>query len=307
MPAAVYSVIIPVYNSEHSLEELIKRTTAVFMEQQLAYEIICVNDCSTDNSWNLLNKIKQQQSTNLTLINLSRNCGQHVATLCGLMQAQGTFMITLDDDLQISPEDIPLLIEKMEDENADMVYGVFPQKQHSTFRNMGSRFIAYLLKKSARYQGGGSSFKLISKPLADKIAQARFEYIFLDELIAWHTNNIAYATVRHQARQDGRSGYSFFKLLGMSFKIILNYTLLPLRLMIYTGLVISLICFSLGIYYIYQKLTYGAELGFTSIIVAISFSTGIILFSLGIIGEYLRRLYFTQLYKPPFTIKEIIK
>ncbi len=302
-----YSIVIPVYNSENSLEELVLRLRTCLDQLEGGYEIILVNDGSQDNSWNRLKTIRKENENNLIIVDLSRNYGQHNAQLCGLNLSAGEFVFTIDDDLQIPPEEIPKLIARQKEEKAEVVYGIYPDKQHASYRNLGSKLVEKLISRFGLSEGKGSSFKLISRSLVDKICQSRFEYIYLDEIIGWYSDRIGFQEVDHHVRKSGNSGYSFYNLITITLRIILNYTALPLKVMTYGGLTASIICFALGIYYIYDKLVNDIQLGFTSIIVAITFSTGIILFCLGIIGEYIRRLFFIQQYKPPFFIRELIK
>ena len=152
--------------------------------------------------------------------------------------------------------------------------------------------------------GNGSSFRLISRPLADNLKMLNQKYLLLDEVLSWYTASIAHIQVEHHERTIGRSGYSTLKLVFMTINYIINYTIIPLRLMTYMGLLFSIITFGLSIYYVYDKLVRSIELGFTSLIVAIFFSTSLILFCLGIIGEYISRLY-SRDGSPHYIIKEI--
>jgi glycosyltransferase involved in cell wall biosynthesis len=302
-----YSIVVPVYNSVGSLEELLERIHLVFEENGHSFEIICVNDASNDGSWELLQSIKESANYNLTLIQFSINYGQHKALLCGLGFAKGTASVLIDSDLQIPPEEINKLIQRKEETDADVIYGEYHQKQHSNTRNRFSELLGWILKKYGSYQARGSSFKLIDKKIVDKIINTNFEYIFIDELLSWHTSDFEYTNITHLQRETGKSSYTKIKLVKMALNIILNYTTLPLRMMAYGGLYMGAICFFIGVYFIINKLVYGTLLGFTAIIVSILFSTGLILFCLGIIGEYIKKIYFVQSAKPPFTIKKVIK
>jgi undecaprenyl-phosphate 4-deoxy-4-formamido-L-arabinose transferase len=253
--------------------------------------MVLVDDCSNDGSWETIKILKQKYPEEITAIKLARNSGQHNATLCGLHHGYADFVITIDDDLQIAPEEILKLIARYAETEADLVYGLFSQKKHSHIRNAGSRIVNKFFHYFANTSGNGSSFRLVSGGLAEKLKNVNQKYLLLDEVLSWYTSSVANVTVEHADRKAGRSGYSTFKLVLLTLNYIINYTVLPLRLMTYLGIFGSIICLVLSIIYIYQKLSYDVELGFTSLIVAIFFSTSLILFCLGIIGEYISRLY----------------
>lgn len=302
-----YSIIIPVFNSEASLEELLQRIHLFFKNSNHNFEIICVNDKSEDKSWELLQEIKKAADYPLTLVSFSKNFGQHKALLCGMQFSKGAAVVLIDADLQIPPEEINQLIERKNESGADIVYGEYASKQHSKIRNKASKILGYLLNNYGYFDARGSSFKIIDRTIVDQVINAKFEYIFIDEILSWYTSNIEYVTVTHLPRKQGSSSYSTFKLISMALQIILNYTALPLRLMTYSGLLLGVVCFCFGIYFLFMKILYGAVLGFTAIIISVLFSAGIMLFSLGIIGEYLRKIYYIQLSKPPFIVKRVIK
>jgi polyisoprenyl-phosphate glycosyltransferase len=307
----VCSIVVPVYNGSKTLHQLVERVCKTFDNQKSSFEIIFVDDFSQDNSWlTMLDLKKEFSKIDITIIKLAKNYGQHRAIACGINNSKGDIIITLDDDLQVPPEEIPKLIEYYkENEFVDVVYGVYKVKKHSTVRNWGSLFVAYIFKTFGTEGGAGkgSSFKLIKREVALDIASHNMSYLYIDEIINWYTNYIHYVEVNHDARAEGKSGYNFFKLVAFTLNIILNYTSLPLRIMTYTGLLSSLISLGFGGYFIYKKVVIGASIGFTATIVAILFSTSIILLSLGIIGEYLRRIFAVSQMKSAYRIQKIIK
>jgi glycosyltransferase involved in cell wall biosynthesis len=302
-----YSVVVPVYNSQETLELLFSRTKAVFDSLGKSFEMVFVDDCSKDQSWSKLSKLKEQFPTEITAIRLSRNFGQHNAVFCGFEHSNAELIITIDDDLQIPPEEIPKLIDSFSKTDADLVYGYFGKKQHSIFRNFGS----YFIKKSSRVllqsPGEGSSFRLLTKGLAQNILKHNQDFMYIDELLLWYTGNIAFVQVDHQKRTAKHSGYSTWKLMKLSFNIVIYYTAVPLRIMTYGGFILSVLSFFLAIRFIINKLIHDVPLGYTSLIVAILFSTSIIMLCLGMIGEYLTRIYKVQNKKPPYSIKKILK
>ncbi len=306
MRQPAYSVVIPVFNSALSLEELAAGLHSVFTGLGADYEVILVDDDSDDNSWDVLTSLKAKDPEHITAVRLSRNFGQHNATLCGLGFAKGEFVLSMDDDLQMPPAEIPKLIARQQETKADLVYGIFGVKSHSAVRNLGSAS----LKKSAKWlqnsPGEGSSFRLMTGDLVKKILHHHQNFIFLDEVLQWYTNAIAFTEVVHLPRKFKQSGYTFRKLLSLMANILLYYTTVPLKLLVFGGFALSMFSLAFGLYFIVKKLFYDVPLGYTSLIVAILFSTSIILFSLGVIGEYLRRIYQLQNQKPSFSIRQVL-
>lgn len=298
-----YSLIVPVYNSASTLPKLLEAC-----EHSLSLDdtqIIFINDFSSDNSWEVLLQLKKQSQIDLILVSLASNFGQHAALFCGLQYAEGEYIVTLDDDLQHHPREIEKLAEAIESENADLVYGIYAQKEHGALRNMGSVVFAAIVNKFASTPLQGSSFKLMRKSLVEKVLHHPHYNFYLDEVIAWYSKKTSFTQVEHGKRLHGSSGYSPVSLIKMSIGILLNYTALPLKFITGLGILSSLISFGVGIFYMYEKLNNDAQVGFTAIIVSIFFSTGLILFSLGIIGEYISRIFLIQTGKPPFKIKEV--
>ncbi len=299
-----YAIVVPVYNGTDSLTELFERIRKTMDSILASFRVVLVDDCSKDSSWETIKALKKEYPHQVTAIKLARNSGQHNATLCGLHHAHADFVITIDDDLQIPPEEILKLIERQKATEADLVYGLFHEKKHNQFRNVGSRMVNKFFYYFANTSGGGSSFRLISGNLAERLKSVNQKYLLLDEVLSWYTGSVANVQVSHENRKTGQSGYSTLKLVLLTLNYIISYTVLPLRLMTYLGIFGSLVCLALSIKYLHEKLTYDIELGFTSLIVAIFFSTSLILFCLGIIGEYISRLY-TKDGSPYYVIKEI--
>lgn len=304
MQRVAYAIVVPVYNGVNTLNELFERTKQTMAGIDATFRMVFVDDCSKDGSWDTIKALKKKHPTQVTAIKLARNSGQHNATLCGLHHGNADFVVTIDDDLQMPPEEIPKLIARQKETEADLVYGVFDIKKHAAIRNAGSWFVNKFFYYFANTSGNGSSFRLVSSNLAERLRNVNQKYLLLDEVLSWYTSSVSNVSVSHQHREKGRSGYSALKLTLLTFNYIINYTVLPLRLMTYLGIFGSLICLILSIIYIYQKLSYDVELGFTSLIVAIFFSTSLILFCLGIIGEYISRLYVKD-GSPYYVIKEI--
>lgn len=300
------SIVVPVYNSEAILNELIERIAKVLVNN--SYEIILVDDGSKDNSWAAITKLKETHTYNIKGIQLNKNYGQHNALLCGMTNAKGKLIITMDDDLQHPPEEIEKLITKHKETGAQVVYGIPHNKKHDKIRKAGS----YFVRKSSKYfannpNGEGSSFRLIDAEIINQIKLHHANnYIFIDEIIHWYTSDIALVDVTHHERKTGKSGYTLPRLTRLYLSVFINYTANPLKLMIYGGITSSIIFFLIGVRFIFKKLANGAPLGYTSIIVSVLFSASLIMLCLGIIGKYIFNLHQQQSGKPLYGIRKII-
>lgn len=304
-----YSIIIPVFNSQDSLSELFTGIKNTFIEINETFEIIFVDDNSKDNSWNILQTIKTENPNNsITLIKLIENFGQHKATLCGIDFSKGEYIITIDDDLQTPPEEIKKLIGKQKgNPEIDLIYGFYTHKAHSKLRNIGSKIIN--TKKLFREaKKNGSSFRIFKSKLAEKLELAQYRnFVYIDELLLWSTGKVDFVDVVHQKRIYNKSGYSFPRLFSIGSHLMLFGSSTPIKLMIYIGFLFSLLSFFAGIIFIYRKLIHNVPMGYTSLIVAIFFSTSILLFSLGIIASYIHDIYIQINKKPTYLTKTIIK
>lgn len=297
------SVVIPVFNSAGTLEELFARTQAALEEAGRSFEMIFVQDGGGDASWEVLRALKAAHPQAVVAIRLARNFGQHNATLCGIQHAQGDWIVTMDDDLQHAPEDIPVLLARQAETGREMVYGVFARKQHGRLRNLGSKVLAKIFQRFAGGMPNGSSFRLLTRDLAQEISRHRLPHVYLDQIIAWYTHDVELVQVQHAARREGKSGYGIWGLVAMALNFIISYTDIPLKLMVWIGLLSSIGSLSLGTIFIILKLVNGAAVGFTALITAISFSASVILLSLGVLGEYIGRLYAERHEKPVYHIK----
>lgn len=301
------SIVVPVYNGESTLRELFLRIKQTMEEHGYSYSVVFVEDCGKDKSWEMISSLKREFPDNITGIKLNRNFGQHNATLCGYRYADGDLIVTIDDDLQIFPEDIPLLIQRQKETGAELVYGSYGEKNHAAFRNAGSMVVNKTLNIAFGTEGSITSFRLITKNLLQNVVQHHQSFVFLDGLFLWHTNHIEKVLVRHQSRQEGRSGYNLMKLAQLSSNMLFNFTTLPLKFLIYLGLFFAMLSFSAGIYFVLKKLVWDVPIqGYTSLIVAIFFMGGITLLVLGIIGEYIGRLYTLQNAKPQHSVREVV-
>ncbi len=299
-----YSIVIPAYNSKDTIGQLCGEIGEVFASLNESFEIVIVNDGGEKEVWDEITRVYQESDAKMTVIRLTKNYGQHNATLCGIENSTGDLIITIDDDLQVRPNEMLKLIEEYKNEDADLVYGLYDKKQHNLLKNAGSTYIKKTSKLLLKSPGKGSSFRLLNRKLADEILMHGQSFVYIDELLLWYTDNIAFVQVQHEKRQHSKSGYSSFKLFKIAFNITTQYTAIPLKIMTYAGMIFSIITFLLGLYFIYRRLVRNVPLGYTSTIVTILFSTSIILLCLGIIGQYLFKLYQAQNKKPSYSIRK---
>ncbi|MBW2411445.1 MAG: glycosyltransferase family 2 protein, partial [Deltaproteobacteria bacterium] len=226
-PDIIVSVVIPVYNSAETLHALNDRLVSV-MEDLVGpqYEIIFVNDGSKDSSWDRLKQIASENEK-IIAINLTRNFGQHNAIMCGFSQARGIYVVTIDDDLQIPPEEIPKIFEKIES-GYDVVYGVYEQKQHTAFRNLSSKLVQYAYRRTFNLNLAITSFRIIRREIVQFIRSYEKSFTYIDGLLAWFTQNIGNVTVKHQKRKVAKSGYSLTNLMMLALNMMTNFSIVPL-------------------------------------------------------------------------------
>ena len=300
-----YSVIIPVYNGKHSIADICTRLSKVFEACRNTFEIILVDDGSKDGSWQAMKEL-QRKSPGIKIIQLMKNFGEHNAVMCGLNQSAGEFVVVMDDDGQNPPEEIPKLIGKIT-EGYDVVYGSYRSKKHSLFRNLGSKFNDWFATRLLNKPQGLylCSFKIIRKCLVKEIVKYDGPYPYIDGLIFRSTRNIGVVEVAHEERRTGRSGYTLVKLIALWSNMFVNFSLLPLRISTFIGLLFSCVGFLLGVYFLIDKLLHPEiAIGWASTIVAILVFAGIQLLMLGMIGEYLGRLLLSSNRTPQFIVRE---
>jgi undecaprenyl-phosphate 4-deoxy-4-formamido-L-arabinose transferase len=300
-----YSVIIPVYNGELTVEPLFIRLKSYFESCNLSYEVIFVYDCGKDNSWEVLMKMKSLFPNTIKLIKLSRNFGQHNALICGFEYAIGDFIITMDEDLQHAPEDILILITKQQEKDYDVVYGKYETRKHSGFRNLGSSLLKMIIDIGIPdIHRDYSAFRLIKSSITKATVEMRNSYTFLDGYLSWITTHCGSCIVSHNERQGGVSAYTLNKLVNHTINIFVTFSDLPIRFLskFSITLLIGMIFFS--IYIITRKLLYNDfAMGYPTLILAIGFGVGFIMLALGIIGEYIYRINLKTTKRPNYIIK----
>lgn len=297
------SVIIPVYNAVDCIEKLITEITTTLSLSGLTFEIIVVDDCSKDNSWRLIKQICASNKA-IKAFSLAKNFGQHKATLCGFFNSSGKVVVTLDDDFEHEPKDILVLYNQLINSEADVVYAT-PKNIKKTFiRKLITSFYKFISKVENQNAGVGSSFRAIKRNLVLKIIEHQNHLFFIDELILWYTSNIEVCNLDFNSSRKKTSGYGYASLFNLSTNVIVMSTTMPLKFVKTIGISMSLISFLIGAFYFFKKIIFKSPAGYTSIIVSILFSAGIILFCLAIIGEYLGNVLLMQNNKPAYYIKE---
>ncbi len=301
-----YAVVVPVFENDALLLELANLLKETFQKLHKSYQLILVDDSKTHRSWKFVQQVYQQQTDIVTAIRLNRNYGQHNATLCGFQFVDASWVITIDDDLEILPDQIPVLIERQKETQADVVSGAFQRKKRSWLLNQLNKLFVNSGEKIKKERSTKSSFRLIRKKFADRLLDFPHHFIFIDRVLMWYTQAIEYVEVEHQASKKSLSGYERQGIISLLSNILFFFSSIPIKAMTYFSFILSLLTFSFGIFRLYKKVYFNVPLGYTSIIVAILFSTSIILFALGIIGEYLRRIYAILNHQPAFEIKEVL-
>lgn len=303
-----YSVVVPVYNSSKSLIELTECLMDYFKSTNYTYEIIFIDDFSKDNSWKVISELKRNHTTIIKGIKLTKNHGQHIATCVGFIKASGNNIVTIDDDLEVHPQQIQLLINEQIKSKAQIVYGSY----FNTERSLTRKFFKLIYQTIAKIIEGsnsvkGSSFRLINAQLAKKIAAEATHLIFIDEVLLWYTSAIAYVDIKHNKSKRSKSNYSLINLVKLTGDVVLYSSLFPLKMIKYFGFIFSFINFGIASFYLARKVIHGVAVpGFTSIIVSVLFSSGLIIFILGILGEYLSKMFQLMNNRPLYSIDEEI-
>lgn len=297
------SIVIPVYNGARSVERLVGELAALRIESA---EVILVNDSSPDDSWEAIERICTNAPMPIVAINLARNFGEHNAVMAGYAAANGEFIINIDDDFQNPPSEVRKLYEHARAHTGlDVVYTFYAHKHHSLFRNMGSRFN----DAAARFMIGKpkglylSSFRCINRFLRDRILEYTGPYPYIDGLILENTRHIGRLQVEHTPRAQGRSGYTLRKLVRLWLMMFVNFSVMPLRISSFIGVLFSLTGFGLAIYATIEYLVGTTPEGWASTVSVVLVFAGIQLISLGLIGEYLGRLYLMHRGKPQYAVR----
>jgi len=301
------SVVIPVYNSESTLPQLVERLAVVLAEAATSYELVLVNDCSTDSSWPGIEDLTRRYDW-IRAFDLSRNFGQHNALLCGIREARNEVIITMDDDLQIPPEEIPVLLSALTDDQ-DVVYGVRDREGHSLLRNFAARLTKLVLQKSmgAEVASKITSFRAFRRDLREGFCDYSGPFVSIDVLLTWTTTRFTSVVTRHEPRRQGESGYTLGKLITHALNMVTGFSVLPLQIASLIGFVFTLFGVGIIAFVLIQFAIGGRDVpGFTFLASSIAIFSGAQLLALGIIGEYLARIHFSSMDRPPFVVRQTI-
>lgn len=291
---SLYSVVVPVYNSEHTLEELYDRLKNVF-DQTLhrPFELLLVDDSSHDHSWEIMKKLRAKDSR-VRIFQMAKNFGQHPALLCGFHYVKGDFVITMDDDLQHPPEELPKMIHVMDErDDVDVILARYENRKHNLIRKIGTRISVSMTTKMLHKDPNLeiTSFRLMRRFIVEAIKDTKVHEPQIGNLLVAASNRIINVDVRHDARAYGHSGYTFKELKRELFYDITTHSALPLIIVRNFGIIVFLVSLIVGIILLIQ---YAMGIitvpGWTSIILVLLASTGLTLLSIGTLGEYMMHI-----------------
>ena len=302
------SYVIPCYKSALTIKNVITEIkTAMNSLQQYTYEIILVNDCSPDNTFEVIEELSNQNE-NICGINLAKNFGQHAALMAGFHYVTGDILVCLDDDGQTPADEVGKLLEEIE-KGQDVVYAKYEHKKHSLFRNIGSavneKMAQFLLGKPKEFYV--SSYFAARRFIVDEMLHYDKSYPYVIGLVLRSTKRISNVTVNHREREIGTSGYTLGKLLALWMNGFTAFSVKPLRIATCIGVICACLGFIYGIYTVIKKFINPiVPIGFSSLMAAIIFIGGMILLMLGLLGEYIGRVYIGMNNAPQYVIREIV-
>jgi glycosyltransferase involved in cell wall biosynthesis len=298
------SVIVPVYNSAAVLPLLVKELEKVLPTCSNGFELILVNDASPDHSWQVITDLAKERAW-VHGINLMRNVGQHNALLCGIRAAKYEVVVTIDDDLQNPPGEIPKLLAKLA-EGFDVVYGVPELQQHGLLRDLASKITKLVLQNAmgAEIAQNISAFRVFRSQVREAFQQYRGPFVSIDVLLTWGTTRFGAVQVRHEPRREGVSGYTLRKLILHALNMMTGFSVLPLQIASLVGFTFTIFGLLALAFVIGRYLIQGSAVpGFPFLASLIAVFSGAQLFALGIIGEYLSRVHFRTMDRPPYTVR----
>jgi len=306
-PPEAVTIVIPVYNGAETVPELVEDLIRTFLPE-FSLEIILVNDYSQDESHDVCLAVRDSHPDLVTYISLSRNFGEHNAVMAGLHHATGNFVVTMDDDGQNPPSEATELVREAVRGRFDVVYSKYISKKHSLLRNLGSWFndkvATFMLRKPSNLYL--CSFRVLSRFLVDEIIKYDLPYPYVDGLVLRSTANIGTLPTRHNERVTGQSGYTWRKLLRLWLNMFTNFSILPLRIASAIGFGFASIGLCVGTYTMYERLQNpDLPVGWATIAVLTSILGGVQLMALGVVGEYLGRLFLGANRQPQFIVRHI--
>jgi len=304
-PPPEVSVVIPVYGSAGILPSLVQRLDAVLADAAHGHEVILVHDCGPDDAWAVIVGLARTRAW-LRGLDLRRNAGQHNAVMAGLGQASGDYVVTMDDDLQHDPGDIPRVLDRLRS-GADLVYVQFESRQHALWKRLGSWFndmvARWLLKKPRGLYL--SPFRGMSAAIKREVLRYEGPFVYIDGLLLQSTGNIATIEAPHHARSDGRSGYSLRKSISLWLQMATSFSVMPLRLVSVAGIIASGVGFVLTIVILLESIWHPAPVaGWQSLMLTVLILGGVQLLALGVIGEYVGRALLSINRRPQYVVRD---
>lgn len=305
----MYSFVIPCYNSSESIRHVVELTMEEMEKMnRREFEFVLVNDYSSSTKTMPVLKKLAEEYPCVTVLNLAKNAGQHNAIMAGLNYAKGDILIGMDDDMQTHPSQLPYLFEELE-KGYDIVYGYYPEKKHSAFRNFGSwvNYISVRILIGKPKELKTSSYWVARKFVRDSVIEYQAPYAYIQGLFLRTTRNISCIPIQHFQREEGESNYTFKRLLKLWSNII-GFSIIPLRLTEYCGFGLSLLSIIAAVVVLIRKILNPAmALGWPSLMIVICFFSGIQLMFLGLIGEYIGRMFLGLNRQPQYVIREVIR
>ena len=301
------SFVIPCYRSERTLGGVVSEVKSVLAQRpETDYEFVLVSDHSPDNVWNVICELHAADPVHIKGIEFTKNYGQNSALMAGFGKSVGDIVFSMDDDGQAPVDDLFKVVDKLQDGPYDVVYGSYPDKRHNAFRNIGSNMnhlmAVWLLGKPSNVHG--SSFYAVRRVIIEEAIKYRGPFPYIDGLLYRITKSVATVDVNHRERVDGVSGYTFAKLLGLWMNGFTSFSVKPLRLATWMGVVSAALGFMFGVFVVIKKLliTPDMAIGYSSIMAVLLFVGGMLMLILGLIGEYIGRIFICINQSPQYVI-----
>jgi glycosyltransferase involved in cell wall biosynthesis len=298
------SVVVPVYNSERTLDELVSRVSVAC--QTTSYELVLVNDGSRDGSWPRLSALANEHPA-VRAFDLMRNYGQHNALLAGIRAARGDVVVTIDDDLQNPPEEIPKLLECLRREDADVVYGTSRDEHYGLMRGFATRLgkLALRIAIGNDIASRVTAFRAFRTDIRRAFASFEGPYVSIDALLSWGAGSYSFVEVEHRPREAGRSSYSAFRLVQHALNVLTGFTTRPLRWASLVGLAFTFLGLVILLIVLGRYVIVGSPVpGFTFLASALAIFSGVQLLTLGVIGEYLARVHTRVMSRPTYAVRQ---